>query len=358
MSVPIIGVMSGSSLDGLDMALCHFDNIEDQIKWTIESARTIDFTPALKNALHHAPTMSAFELMELDAAFGTFIGEAIHSLVDTESVTAQWIASHGHTVFHEPSKKFTTQIGSGAHIAYSSGIDTITNFRAADVAAGGQGAPFAPIADKALFPGYDAYINLGGIVNISMVDSQHQWKGWDIGPCNQALNYLAGKLDKPYDINGQMAAQGKVNGNIVNSLMSMYPFEHGHPKGLSNAEVQRTWLQYLESCADPVVDVLASTTEAIAGMIAGHLQERSGQVSTILITGGGAHNQFLISRIKALGDHHFHFTLPAEQIIDYKECLLMAYLGYLTINSIPYGIHAVTGAKKDSIGGAIHKAHR
>jgi anhydro-N-acetylmuramic acid kinase len=359
MSSTVIGAMSGSSLDGLDIALCHFDVKDGIIKWSIEHGETISFPPALQKALQAAPSLNGYELLKLDASFGKHIGETIHHWRTDNNCTADFIASHGHTVFHEPANGFTTQIGSGAHIAFATGIDTITNFRAADVAAGGQGAPFAPIADKALFPGYQAYLNLGGIANVSIHATDGQWKGWDIGPCNQALNHLATKLNLPYDYGGQIAAQGKANKKIIEALVAMFPFENGRPKGLSNKEVQKTWIQYLDTRTESVVDLLASTTEAVVVLILKHLQEIASLQPKILVTGGGAHNLYLIKRIEALsGQNKMKFELPAATIIDYKECALMAYLGYLTLHGRPYGIKDITGASSDTIGGAIHRACR
>jgi anhydro-N-acetylmuramic acid kinase len=359
MPLTIIGTMSGSSLDGLDLALCHFDETDGMVTWSIEHGETIAFPPAMQKSLSSASSLSGFELMKLDADFGKFIGEAIRTFINENNSSADYIGSHGHTVFHEPAKGFTTQIGSGAHIAFVTGLDTITSFRAADVAAGGQGAPFAPVADKTLFPGYHAYINLGGIVNVSMVTADNQWKGWDIGPCNQALNALATKLNHPYDYAGQIASQGKVIKSITESLVSMFPFKDGQPKGLSNTEVRNTWIKFLDARTESVVDLLASTTEAIAVLILNHLQQISGPQPKILVTGGGAHNTYLMKRLEVLsGNKKITFELPAAQIIDYKECLLMGYLGYLTALGRPYGINQMTGARADSIGGVLHKAHR
>ena len=201
----IIGVMSGSSLDGLDLALCVFRGSYRHPEWSLEQHTKVSFPDTLKPRLANAHHASGFELMQLDADFGSFIGQEIKQWMQNESISADYIASHGHTVFHEPSLGFTTQIGSGSHIAHITGIDTITSFRNADVAAGGQGAPFAPIADSALFPGYDGYLNFGGIANVHIISEEEHAKAWDIGPCNQVLNFLAEKLGKEYDANGDIA---------------------------------------------------------------------------------------------------------------------------------------------------------
>jgi anhydro-N-acetylmuramic acid kinase len=341
------------------VAFCQFEETEGAVQWTMEHGETVSFPDDIRKALQTAPTLSGFELMKLDARFGKFIGQEIRKWINDNQLSADYIASHGHTVFHEPAHGFTTQIGSGAHIAFATGIDTITSFRAADVAAGGQGAPFAPVADKALFPGYQAYINLGGIVNVSVIMPDGTWKGWDIGPCNQALNHLASHLKHPYDYGGQIASQGKVIRSVTDALVAMYPYKDGAPRGLSNAEVRKSWIQYLDGRQDSVIDLLASVTEAIAILILNHLQLISGQTSKILVTGGGAHNLYLIKRLEALSaNQKITFDLPAANIIDYKECLLMGYLGFLAAEGKPLGIYPITGASSDSIGGALHKAHQ
>jgi anhydro-N-acetylmuramic acid kinase len=262
-------------------------------------------------------------------------------------------------VFHEPTIGFTTQIGSGAHIAFKTGIDTITSFRNADVAAGGQGAPFASIADKALFPGYDGYLNLGGIANISVKTQDNRWHAWDIGPCNQALNSLALLAGKPFDEDGKMASTGKINKTIVRALVEMFPYNGGKPFGLSNATVQTTWINYLAASKETPIDLLASTSEAISLLILEHISPLVNKTGKILVTGGGAHNVHLMHRLKILAQaFDFTFDIPAQVIIDYKESLLMAFLGYLTNDGRSYAINGVTGAEADTIGGALFKALR
>lgn len=359
MTSNIIGIMSGSSLDGLDMALCRFEEIDSHMEWSIVASKTISFPPFISEALRSAPSLGGWDLMHLDSRFGRFIGKETKAWMNTHSLNAELIASHGHTVFHEPLKGFTLQIGCGANIAFASEIDTITSFRSADVAAGGQGAPFAPIADKALFPGYQAYLNLGGIANISIVTPEEKWKAWDIGPCNQALNHLSQKAGQPYDAEGKMAASGVIIKHVVDALVSMFPYNAGQPKGLSNAEIQSSWIKYLDVADEPLNNLLASVTEAIAILIYNHLQLFHGVPTKILVTGGGAHNTHLIIRLNTLsaGDR-FTFHLPSSVVINYKECLLMAWLGYLTAHSRSYGIDKVSGASRDSIGGALYKATR
>ncbi len=359
MSSNIIGIMSGSSLDGLDMALCRFEEIDSIVEWSIVESKTVPFPPFISEALRSAPSLSGWDLMHLDSRFGRFIGKETKAWMNALSLKAELIASHGHTVFHEPLKGFTLQIGCGANIAFETGIDTMTSFRTADIAAGGQGAPFAPIADKALFQGYQAYLNLGGIANITIQANDVKWKAWDIGPCNQALNHLAMKGGQPYDAEGKLAASGVVVKPVVDALISMFPYNGGQPRGLSNAEVQSSWINYLDESDEPTINLLASVTEAIAIIIHDHLQLFHGEAIKVLVTGGGAHNTHLISRLNTLSSaEQFTFHLPSAVIINYKECLLMAWLGYLTSHGRSYGIDEVSGASRDTIGGALYKATR
>ncbi len=357
MPVHFIGIMSGSSLDGLDMAHCSIAEVDGDINWSLNHYTTIPFPSSMENKLAEAPTLSGLDLMQLDADFGIFIGHEIKNWLDQNQLTADYIASHGHTVFHEPALGFTTQIGSGSHIAFETEIDTITNFRSADVAAGGQGAPFAPVADAILFAGYDAYLNLGGIANVNIISKNDQRKAWDIGPCNQALNFLAKKLNKDFDRDGEIASTGLVNQEIVDHLVSMFPFENGNPKGLSNEAIKNSWKKFLDTSDEMVADLMASVVEAIAHLIHTHISPLISNEANVLVTGGGAHNAYLMQRIKNINtEKSIQFHLPSKEIIDYKECALMAYLGYLTIMGRSYEIKEITGATDNTIGGTLHKA--
>lgn len=350
--------MSGSSLDGLDLAYCTFDNALGRIKWSIDAARMIHFSTEWINKLKEASSLNAKDLMKLDAEFGIYIGETVKLWTEETKLNSDLIASHGHTVFHEPQLHFTTQIGSGAHIASITGVDTITNFRQADVAAGGQGAPFAPIADRDLLSGYNGFLNLGGIANFSIQLPGQIWKAWDICPCNQALNFLAAKTGKRYDENGALATTGKINVELLEKLKVFFPANANAKPSLSNAKVESTWLDMLSTYNDSINELLATTVAAIAQLINEHIASVQKTKAKILVTGGGAHNSFLLQQINAFGrEHSFSFEKPNDQIIDFKESLLMAYLGYLSYNRQPFGIASITGAKHDTIGGSFYKAN-
>lgn len=353
----MVGIMSGSSLDGLDLAACSFDDQQEVFQWSMLDFVTFPFSSQWHERLKNAPQLSGHGLMQLDADFGSFIGQAVKGWLAGKNWVVDCIASHGHTVFHEPALGFSTQIGSGAHIASITGIDSITHFRSADVAHGGQGAPFAPAGDRILFPDYDAYLNLGGIANIFLNTTDDQWLAWDIGPCNQALNYLAQRAGHPYDQGGVLASQGAVLDAIRHDLIAMFPFHGGYPLSISNAKVQSSWIEYLELRKEDAGDLLSSATLAIADMITLHLSPLIKRPSRVLVTGGGAHNEHLIHLLRRLGmDIGINYEIPLQTIIDHKESLLMAYLGYLTMHEKPFGLNSITGAAKDAIGGSIHRA--
>lgn len=357
MPVHIIGIMSGSSLDGLDIAFCRFEEVNEDIKWEILNAETILYSDEWFALLKSAPMMSGFDLMRLDAVFGDFIGEQTKELIDTHNWTADYIASHGHTVFHEPALGFTTQIGSGAHISFRTGLDTITSFRSADVAAGGQGAPFAPVADRILFPGYEGYLNLGGIANVNLVKEDDQWSAWDICPCNQALNFLSRQLNMPFDKGGMKASEGAILDEIRHDLIAMFPFEAGQPNGMSNARVESSWINFLETRNENIADLLNTTTFAIADLITLHISSAIKRPAKILVTGGGVYNDHMVKLLRRHGnDFGLTYEIPSPLIIDFKESLLLAYLGYLTMNGKPYNIHKLTGASQNMGGGALYRA--
>ncbi|MGB3079025.1 MAG: anhydro-N-acetylmuramic acid kinase [Saprospiraceae bacterium] len=357
MSTHVIGIMSGSSLDGLDIALCQFEEKGNSLLWEIMDSTTIPYTDQWYDLLKSASNLSGRDLMHLDAYFGDFIGEQTKKLIDARGWKADYVASHGHTVFHEPALGFTTQIGSGAHISLMTGLDTITSFRNSDVAAGGQGAPFSPVADRTLFSGYEGFLNLGGIANVTLIDKNEIWHAWDICPCNQTLNFLSQRANLSFDKGGHMASQGAILDEISQQLIAMYPFDAGLPRGLSNAEVASTWISYLESRTENTHDLLGTTTQSIADVISIHISSLIKRPAKILVTGGGVYNDHLIKLLQKAGqDFGITYELPSPEIIDFKESLLIAYLGYLTMNGKPYNIHTLTGASQNMGGGALYKA--
>lgn len=342
----VIGVMSGSSLDGIDLALCHFTPNGKQWSFTVETARTVPYDATMRKRLLEATRGNAMELARLNRDIGIAIGTGCKELLQEHS--ADLIASHGHTIFHQPDEGLTLQVGSGAHIATLSGLPAVCDFRSLDVALGGQGAPLVPFGEQMLFPDHQAFVNLGGIANISI----HHGKkpiGYDVCPCNQALDLLASEAGKSYDANGDLARSGEVDVELLAKLNALDFYAQAPPRSLG-----REWfderMKPLITSKSPLKDRLRTVTEHMALLIAQELDKAG--VSTALFTGGGAHNAFLIERIATLGKAKPE--LPSAELINYKEAVIFAFLGLMRLRGEVNTLASVTGATRNSVGGAIY----
>ncbi len=351
-----IGIMSGSSLDGLDIAHCVIklnpqakspQDFRREMRFEIPEAKEVKFSTILQNALKSAPQLSISELAELDSRFGLWIGQQIVEHFDLTDI--QFIASHGHTVLHNPARAYSLQIGSGAQIAAATQRPVICDFRNTDIALGGQGAPLAPMVEYYLFPQYSHFVNLGGIANLGIIQDDHI-RGFDICVCNQALNHLAGHIGQDYDDRGKMAAQGRSIPSLLGQLNGLPYLKLPAPKSMSNEDVQNTILPILDNNGADTRDKLHTVTQHISYQIA---QQLLGIHPTkILITGGGAYNDFLVHSIEQRLGHKI--PRASDQVIRYKETLLMSLLGtlrWLKINNIA---KSVTGAQRDSCSGAVY----
>lgn len=344
--------MSGSSLDGIDLALCEFSEAERGISWEILKGTTIEYSEEWKEKLKNLPNLSAREITIADYDLGYLFGEVSKEFLDGEKI--DYIASHGHTVFHEPQNKMTLQIGNGSAIASASGISTIYDFRSMDIGHGGQGAPIVAILDRDLFAEYASMVNLGGISNASF-SSNGETIAYDISPCNQLLNYLAQKTGVEYDLDGKLAAKGKVNEILLNKLMDFDYFKNSFPKSLDNNFIKNNFLPILDSDDSNNNDKLATCVELISKTLADELMkniDKSSKSPKVLLAGGGANNKFLVQQIKSKVKE-ISIEIPDKSIVNYKEALLMAYLGYLRINEKSNVLNTVTGASKNTIGGAL-----
>jgi anhydro-N-acetylmuramic acid kinase len=346
----VIGLMSGTSLDGLDIACCTFTR-DDQWRFDLHEAATISYDDTWRNRLRDAHNLSGLELAQLHVDLGKLHGAWVNEFISQHSVQVDFIASHGHTIFHQPSRGLTHQIGSAAHIAAVTGVDVIADFRTTDVALGGQGAPLVPMGDLWLFGNYPMCLNLGGIANVSVKESLHM-EAFDIGLCNMALNHFAEKLGVAYDRDGALAKAGSVNESLLEQLNSLDFFKQPAPKSLGKEFWIREFLPVAEYSSVNAHDALRTITEHIAIQIAGALRQR--ESGEILATGGGAHNTFLIERLAAHTQHHV--VVPDKKIVDFKEALIFAFLGALRMAGDPNALASVTGAKRDSVGGAIYSA--
>ena len=344
----VIGLMSGSSLDGVDIAYVNFSHDNKRWFFQIVEAGNIPYTEEWKNKLSEAFNKSEAELKELDIEYGKFLGTVTKKFIKKYEFDPKLIASHGHTIFHAPEKSYTLQIGNGQEIANATGITTINDFRTEDVTKGGQGAPLVPIGDKYLFAEFPICLNIGGIANVSY-DIDGQRIAYDICMANQMLNYLASKLGYDYDNNGNFARQGNVNQELLNIFNDNSYYDKEAPKSLGREFFEKYQHEIIDSSALPVKDLLATATEHIACQIVKATD--SLEKSKMLITGGSAKNNFLIERIRKMSKHEI--VIPDTMIIDYKEALIFAFLGTLKLEGKINVLSSVTGASSDSSSGNI-----
>lgn len=342
-----IGVMSGSSLDGLDLACCTFTRQSGGWRFEVRGTRALPFPPALRSALLHAADGTAWDLVMVHRDLGRFIGDACAEF--RREVPAELICSHGHTIFHQPGQGITTQIGCGATIAARSGLPTVCDLRSKDVALGGQGAPLVPIGERVLFPGYSSFLNLGGISNLA-VHKADKSVGYDIGPCNQALNVLAEEAGLSYDANGAMARTGSVSPALLARLEALQFYVEPPPRSLGREWFETHFRPMIAEPSLPLADRMRTVVEHLALRIGAELA-RSG-ADRCLVTGGGAHHGLLMERIRALAPAPVE--IPTAELVDFKEAIIFGFLGVLRWREEVNALASVTGAPRDSIGGAVH----
>ncbi|UII33461.1 anhydro-N-acetylmuramic acid kinase [Fulvivirga ulvae] len=346
-----IGLMSGTSLDGLDLAFCEFE-IEDGLwSYQIHGTETRSYPEELYNFLKTAVEFSGLELTKLDVELGQWMGKVVKSFIDSNQFEVDFIASHGHTVFHQPESGITMQIGNGNSIAAISQLPVVYDFRSLDVALGGQGAPLVPIGDALLFHGYDYCLNLGGIANISFHKDGRRL-AYDICPCNMALNYIANKKGHNYDKGGAIAREGKLLPGLLEVLDNLAFYKQPYPKSLGYEWVSENVLNVINGCPDSLADIMRTLAEHIANQIAQALmKEESGQ--KLLVTGGGAFNHFLIELLRERLKEKVEVCIPDDTTINFKEALIFAFLGVLRIRGEVNCLSSVTGSSQDSCGGVL-----
>lgn len=355
-----IGLMSGSSLDGLDIVFAEFH--ENGGKWSYEilQADCLPYSAEWQQKLQQAITLNALDYQLLHAEYGHYLGEQVNRFMQQHELLykVMLVASHGHTTFHVPDKKMTAQLGDGSAIAASVQLPVVSDLRALDIAFGGQGAPIVPIGEKLLLGGYQYYLNLGGIANISV--NAEKYTAFDICPANRVLNLLAQQAGKEYDAGGEMASTGKIDVALLDKLNKLSYYQQGFPKSLANDFGTDIVYPMVQSAGLSIPDAMATYTEHIAvqiGKDAAALakdQPQSEEKAKLLATGGGAFNGFLIKRIQAhLDDSGIEVVVPEAQLINYKEALIMALIGVLRWREETNVLSSVTGAKRDSAGGAL-----
>lgn len=344
----VVGIMSGTSLDGVDLAYCTFSF---QGNWNFEFhfGKTVLYSSEWKRKLGTAQFLSVNEIEELDLEYGRYLGQLVMEFIAEKKINPDFISSHGHTIFHQPKKGITVQIGSGKEINRICTIPVVCDFRKGDVALGGQGAPLVPIGDKLLFSQMDYCLNLGGIANISF-EKNSERLAFDICACNMVLNELVSNLGKEYDANGEMARSGKTDKLLLEELNSISFYSQPFPKSLGREDVERELFPLLNKSDLSIADKLNTFCKHIAIQIS-HVLERDVTDSKMLVTGGGTLNIFLLECIEE--KCNLKIIVPQKEIIDFKEAIIFAFLGVLRMRNEVNCLKSVTGASRDSSGGEI-----
>ncbi|MEL6355597.1 MAG: anhydro-N-acetylmuramic acid kinase, partial [Bacteroidota bacterium] len=332
-------------------------------KWELLAVTSVAFPPLWRSRLRTAPHLPGRELWRLHTDLGKWMGKEARNFLETSQVAVELVGSHGHTVFHDPKLGFTTQIGDGACIAAATQLPTVDQLRSADLAAGGEGAPIAPLADRHLFPQYQAFLNLGGIANISLKLPNGDLIAGDVTGANQILDRLAQQLGRAYDANGDFAATGKFLPRLAAELGEL-PF-HGLPcpKSLDNAwVVEQMWPiveQYSATPQDKLHTICQFLASEISQLLLRCAQEHqlNSRALKVMVTGGGAHNAFLMDCLRKHpqdADYPLGFEIPDHQIADVKEAAMIALCALHRQIGVPNTIATATGASQDTINGALY----
>ncbi|WP_417429696.1 anhydro-N-acetylmuramic acid kinase [Halpernia sp.] len=342
-----LGLMSGTSLDGLDICYAKFCFQNKSWSFEILKTKTIAYSKSWTEKLANAIQLSSIDLLELNSEYGFYLGEKVEDFLSLNNITnLDLIASHGHTVHHQPKKKFTYQIGDGRAIKIKNNFPIVYDFRSQDVLLGGNGAPLVPIGDENLFSEYEACLNLGGFSNISFKENGKRL-AFDICPLNIVLNYFAEKLGKKFDENGEIAKSGSVNEKILKQLNQLEFYKNREAKSLGFEFVQKQIFPLMKG--DSVENLITTFTKHAAEKMVDILNEN--KIKKVLVTGGGTYNGFLIDKIKAKTEGKIVF--PSREIIEFKEALIFAFMGVLKLRSENNILSSATGSSHDHCSGIL-----
>ena len=351
----ILGLMSGTSLDGLDIAHVKFSISPEKKEFKLLNFKTFEYESDCVMELRNAPTLSVIELLKLDKKIGKEFANNVNLFLEEYQIdknNIQAIASHGQTILHQPQNGFTLQIGCGATIAYHTNLPVINDFRTMDVVAGGQGAPLVPIGDFDLFNDLaEGFLNLGGFANISL-KKEEQISAFDICPANLPLNKIVNQMGLSFDKNGDLARSGNIHSGLLSELNALDYYASNAPKSLGTEWLEQSFQPLTEKFSLSKEDQLATIVEHIAQQIAIIIE--SFGIKKVLATGGGTKNLYLMERINDLS--LAQIIIPDDAISDFKEAIIFAYLGALYLLDQPNCVASVTGAEKPVIGGCLHKS--
>lgn len=343
----VIGVMSGTSLDGIDLALMTF-NFNGNWSFKIHCAETVAYSKSWKHKLSQLVSYNRETLNLIDKDYTTHLSEIINNFIKNNSIKhIDAVCSHGHTALHQPEHKLTFQIGNLEQIAKLTNTIVVCDFRTQDLALNGQGAPLVPIGDRLLFPEYDSCINLGGFANISK-EIDNQRIAYDICPLNIVMNKYAKKIGCDFDDSGEIAKSGQINYDLLNDLNGLTFYQEMPPKSLGLEWVKTHMFSVFERYNLSVKDILRTFVEHVAQQISDAI--RSG--SKVLFTGGGTYNSFLLERINSL--KKFDLIVPEDVLVEFKEALIFGLLGVLKLRDENNCLASVTGADHDHCSGVIY----
>jgi anhydro-N-acetylmuramic acid kinase len=347
----VIGLMSGTSLDGLDIAFCRFTVDKNTWNYEIINSETKPYSEEWKSRLLSLETTDALTFQRTHIDYGFYCGRIVSDFIIKHGIAADFIASHGHTIFHQPEQRLTVQIGAGSAIASASQMSVVCDFRSLDVALGGQGAPLVPIGDKLLFSEYDYCLNLGGFANISY-EHNNKRIAYDICPVNIVMNAICEKIGKPFDDKGEIARSGMLSPYMLNEFnqLPFYRIPANTPKSLGKEWVIENIDPILQEYEIQENDLLRTFCEHIAIQISRAIG--TVKKGKLLVTGGGSYNSFLIERIKELVP--VEVIIPEPKTIEFKEALIFAFLGVLRMRNEVNCLKSVTGSRMDNCGGAIY----
>lgn len=356
----VIGLMSGSSLDGLDIVFTELEETGGKWNFNIQAAACYEYDNNWLNKLMHAKEANAFDYFLLHHEYGVWTGEKVNEFIEAYNLhhQVQLVSSHGHTVFHAPHKGVTSQLGNGADMAAVTGINVVCDLRSLDVAFKGQGAPIVPMGEKLLWPDVSMFLNIGGISNLSF-KSKENFIAFDVCSSNRVLNMLAQQAGKQYDEGGNMAQSGQMNETLLTQLNDLDYYKQPSPKSLPNEFGTDVVFPIIQSYQASVPNALRTYVEHIAMQVISAIKQHFYTVQVenkiqLMVTGGGALNHFLLERLHALLQHFkIEIFLPDIEIIQYKEALIMALLGVLRWREENTVMKSVTGARRSSIGGAV-----
>ncbi|NND80300.1 MAG: anhydro-N-acetylmuramic acid kinase [Maribacter sp.] len=349
----VLGLMSGTSLDGLDLAFCQISKTKGQWAYRLEQTKSVAYDVLMKEKLKNSIFLPADELLIFNNSYGQWLGEQVKIFIEENGLQVDFVASHGHTTHHQPEHGLTYQIGSGQHLANASGVKVICDFRTNDVALGGQGAPLVPIGDRLFFGNYDFCLNLGGISNISFEKDGNRI-AYDIGLANMILNHITQKVNIQFDKGGELARSGVINTTMLKRLNSLAYFDVPYPKSTGFEWFTQEVMPIVESTDDTIENLLNTSIHHLCEQIAIQVRAHTKALkSQLLVTGGGAMNDFLIATLKKKLGSNIEVVVPGKKLIENKEALVFALMGVLRMEGEINVLSSVTGAERDSSSGVV-----